>query len=336
MSWLGLDIGGANLKAADGCGWAKSVAFPLWRNPQGLAGTLTTLIENGPMSERLAVTMTGELCDCFSSKADGVLQILSAVEPAAGGREVGVYLVDGRFVSIVEARDMPQLAAASNWHALARFACRFVTGPTGLLVDVGSTTTDIIPLVDGKVAARGRNDTERLLHRELLYRGVGRTPICAVMHSLPWHGNPCSIAAEVFSTTADAYVIRGDLREDSNANWTADGRPLTKQHSRQRLARQLCADAVEFGPGDVEEIARAIFDAQCDELTHSIRYVAEQLPEAPTTCVLGGAGEFLVEAVGGHLWPGCRQISLSAEIGLSASTCAPAHAVAVLASEAVH
>ena len=108
---------------------------------------------------------------------------------------------------MIEARESPQLAAASNWHALANFVCRFVTSRTGLLIDVGSTTTDVIPLADGRVAARGRNDTERLLSQELVYRGVGRTPICALTDALPLREQLCPIAAEVFATTADAYLL---------------------------------------------------------------------------------------------------------------------------------
>src|SRR5437763_6925264 len=122
MSWLGLDIGGANLKAADGRGWARSVPFALWREPHRLADALRTLIACGPVAERLAVTMTGELCDCFCSKAEGVRHILGTVESVAQEREVLVYLVDGRFVTIGEATASPHLTAASNWHALANFA----------------------------------------------------------------------------------------------------------------------------------------------------------------------------------------------------------------------
>ena len=48
MSWLGIDIGGANLKAADGRGWARSVPFALWRQPKMLAETLGALVESGP------------------------------------------------------------------------------------------------------------------------------------------------------------------------------------------------------------------------------------------------------------------------------------------------
>src|SRR5262245_9426611 len=102
MSWLGLDIGGANLKAADGSGWARSVPFALWREPESLASQLNALFDDSPPATRLAVTMTGELCDCFPNKAEGVRRILAAVGQASVGREVWVYQVDGRFVSAAE------------------------------------------------------------------------------------------------------------------------------------------------------------------------------------------------------------------------------------------
>ena len=37
---------------------------------------------SAPAADRLAVTMTGELCDCFRTKAEGVLHILAAVDAA--------------------------------------------------------------------------------------------------------------------------------------------------------------------------------------------------------------------------------------------------------------
>ncbi len=156
MTWLGLDIGGANLKAANAAGWACSLPFALWRDPHGLEAALAALVQRAPSFNRLAVTMTGELCDCFRTKAEGVRHILAAVEQIAVGKGVEVYLTDGRFVTISAARESPHLAAASNWRALAQFACRFMSNDAGLLIDVGSTTTDVIPLVDGRVAARNK------------------------------------------------------------------------------------------------------------------------------------------------------------------------------------
>jgi len=333
MSWIGLDIGGANLKASDGRGWARSIAFPLWRNPDGLAHALDGLVQSVPDATHLAVTMTGELCDCFESKAEGVRHILKAVEKVAGTRSVRVYLVEDRFVTVAEALERHQLAAASNWHALASFACRFLPASTGLLIDIGSTTTDIIPLFDRRVSAVGRNDTERLLSHELVYAGVGRTPICSLVRELPWRGERCPIAAEVFSTTADAYVLTGEVNEDSEADWTADGRPLTKAYARQRLARQLCADATDFRPDEFEQIASSLRDAQTEQLTRSVLAVATRMTARPQACILSGSGEFLVEAAVKHLWPDCELISLAGKVGQKASQCAPAHAVAILAAE---
>lgn len=333
MSWLGLDIGGANLKVADGTGWGLSVPFALWRDPHGLSAALVALIERAPPTKQIALTMTGELCDCFRSKAEGVRHILSSVEQAADRREIRVYLVDGRFVRIEEANELPQLAAASNWHALAAFASRFVTGRTGLLIDIGSTTTDVIPLVNGQVAARGRTDTERLENGELLYRGVGRTPICALVNSLPWRGRSCPIAAEFFATTADAYVLLGDIQADPRADWTADGRPLTVDCARQRLARQLCADAAEIAAGEFEQIASAVRSAQLAELQGCIERANGRMEVRPSTYVLSGSGEFLaLEALERSTGPN-QVVSLATEIGPDASKTAPSLAIALLAGE---
>jgi probable H4MPT-linked C1 transfer pathway protein len=332
MSWLGLDIGGANLKAADGAGWARSVPFALWREPQNLDSQLKTLIASAPAADRLAVTMTGELCDCFRNKAEGVRHILSAVDRAADGRDVAVYQVDGQFVSTAAASALPQLAAASNWHALAAFAGRYVPSGTSLLIDIGSTTTDIIPIRDGRVAVNGPSDLERLASSELLYRGVKRTPVCAVCQSLPWNDRKCQTAAEFFATTADAYVLLEMLDEEPDVTWTADGKPLTKEYARQRLARQVCADACELGPDAIDHMAAFVKDAQLRDLARAIRSVAKRLTEMPGTFILSGCGAFLATIAVGNL-PDIRYRSLTTEIGEGASECAPAHAVAVLAKE---
>ena len=335
MSTLGLDIGGANLKAASDGGWSRSAPFALWRDPQGLAGALVELIGRAPAFDRLAVTMTGELCDCFRTKAEGVRHILKAVGEVAGRADVLVYLTDGRFVSPLEASGLPTLAAASNWHALAQFACRYMDGGAGLLVDVGSTTTDIIPLVDGRVAARGRTDAERLLARELLYGGVGRTPVCAIVRELPWRGELCPMSAEVFATTADAHVLLGEIEEDHDANWTADGRPLTIECARQRLARQICADADDFTIADFDHAARAVRDAQHNELAKYIQIVTSRISGGVGTVFVSGSGEFLARRVVAKALLAGAVISLSERLGAEISRCGPAYAVAVLAEENV-
>ena len=125
MNWLALDIGGANLKAADGLGFAVSQAFPLWRSPKQLVEALRTLIAGAPRADHLAATMTGELADCFSTKTEGVQFIINALSTAADGRHTRIYLNNGLLVSPQIALKQPLAAAATNWHALARFAGRY-------------------------------------------------------------------------------------------------------------------------------------------------------------------------------------------------------------------
>ena len=143
MAILGLDIGGANLKAAHTDGSARTVAFPLWKHPDRLSGELAKLCATMPPHDCLAVTMTGELCDCFETKRQGVAAILDAVEAVDGTARVHVWRSDGQFADLATARATPLQVAAANWLALATFAGRFAPSGPALLIDIGSTTTDM-------------------------------------------------------------------------------------------------------------------------------------------------------------------------------------------------
>jgi probable H4MPT-linked C1 transfer pathway protein len=333
MTWLGLDIGGANLKAADGRGWARVVAFELWRDPAGLGSMLQELVRGAPAADGLAFTMTGELCDCFRTKAEGVRQILKAAKQIADSRVVRVYLVDGRLVSIDEALDLAHLAAASNWHALAQFACRFVLRQSAILIDIGSTTSDIIPMFDGNPSPNGYNDTDRLVTGELVYTGIGRTPICAITNWLPWRDRRCPVAAEFFATAADAYVILSRLPEREDFTGTADGRPLTKLLARERLARMICADSSTFSATDAERAAAYIREAQYAQLQVAVKRVSAQMKCRPDSFVISGSGEFLASELAKSVLPAAAIVSLAENLGPAVSAAGPAHALAVLASE---
>ena len=103
--------------------------------------------------------MTGELCDCFETKRQGVLAILDAVE-AVGGRQAGPRLAHRRPLRRpCGGAAEPLKAAAANWLALATFAGRFAPEGPALLIDVGSTTTDIVPLRDGRPVPHRRAPT---------------------------------------------------------------------------------------------------------------------------------------------------------------------------------
>jgi hypothetical protein len=329
MSVLGLDIGGANLKAAHSCGIALSHPFELWKQPGSLADALRGLLRQLPAAELLAVTMTGELCDCFETKRQGVEAILDAVAAAAAGQAVRVWGSDGCFRDVARARAEPDRVAAANWLALARFAGRFAPRGAALVVDIGSTTTDIVPLMDGQPAPQGRTDPERLAARELVYTGIRRTPVCALLGA--------DGAAELFANTQDVYLLLGRLAEDAEDRRTADGRPATRAAAAARLARMRCADLDSMTAEEIDELARNIRDRQLAILAEALATVTGRLPEPPRLVVAAGAGEFLVVDVlaRSELLRRVPLLSLADRLGAELSTAACAYALAVLAPASV-
>jgi probable H4MPT-linked C1 transfer pathway protein len=323
---LGLDIGGANLKAAHTAGAASLRPYALWKNPGGLSEALGHLIRQLPPYDCLAITMTGELCDCFETKRQGVEAILTATESVSNNRPVRVWCTNARFVDLDTARAQPLSVAAANWLALASFLGRFVPQGPALVIDIGSTTTDLIPLSDGKPVPRGRTDPERLRHRELVYTGVRRTPICALLG--------CEGAAELFATTSDVYLILDDLPEERDDRDTADGRPATQTAAHARLARMLCADRESCPEAETRKLALRIRSRQLRLLRRAVKHVADSLPGHPVAVLTAGSGEFLARKLfAGRQRSAVRWISLAEILGSAVSHAACAYAVAVLAAE---
>jgi len=327
-SVLGLDVGGANLKAAHSAGAARSRPFALWKVPTALPDALRELLRDWPPYDLLAVTMTGELCDCFPTKAEGVRAILDAVSLAAGGTPVRVWTTDGWLVDLAAARADPLPAAAANWLALATYAGRFAPRRPALLIDVGSTTTDIVPLLDGRPVPRGRTDSERIRRSELAYTGVIRTPLCAVLGSRG--------AAEFFATTRDVFLLLGRLPEDPSDCDTADGRPATRACAEARVARMICADLETSTADERRKLVEFAHLRQVMYVGGCIETVARSLPRLPETIVLAGVGEFLAQTALSKqktVQP-CPVFSFGRELGAEVSKAACAYALAVIASEA--
>lgn len=332
MDWLGLDVGGANLKIASCQGYARSESFALWRRSDDLAAALRELISSAPHAGGVAVTMTGELADCFETKTHGVLHILEAVEQAATPGKILVYRVDGHFVSVDKARSEPLLTAASNWHALARYACRWVEDFPAVLIDVGSTSTDIIPLLADGPNTSSISDTQRLLSGELVYTGMNRTSVAAITPDLPYRGRQCQVAAEAFATAADVAVLLEFSPEQPLNCDTADGRPLTKGNSRNRMARLLCADRTEFTYDDALQAARYVWGLQTSQIGRALKQVIDLTSIVPASVLVCGSGEMLADAAVKSTAISALPQRLSEILGIELSNVAPAYAVALLAS----
>jgi len=337
---VGWDIGGANVKAGrlDAPAAEPVVVerpFALWREPGRLVEVLAEVAARLGPARAAALTMTAELADCFASKAEGVRFVLDAAARALGDVPLHVYGLDGRFHPPEVARRQPRLAAAANWLASATWLAR--RWPDALLLDMGSTTTDVIPIVAGRVAAAGRSDPERLRAGELVYTGVLRTPICALVRRVPLAAGWCRVAAETFAIAADAHLWLGGIAPEAYTCETPDGRGTSRTESAARLARVVCADPQDLAEGDVSRIARHVVRAQRRQLVAALRQVLREVggrgDAVPRTALVTGAGERAAAEAARRAGLAVVHLGVEWVEGALAALVAPATAVAALLLE---
>jgi len=283
---IGLDVGGANTKAAvvDGDGPARIVSepFEVWREPGAMSEVIASVVARlGDERAPVALTTTAEL------------YVLEATADALPARRLRVMTTEGELIGMEEARAEPLRCAAANWMATALLVARSLSD--AILVDCGSTTTDVIPIVAGTVAAQGATDLERLLAGELVYTGALRTNLAAVLAHVPVGGRPCPVSSELFAITADAHLLLGNLVPGQCTCSFPDGRGTSTRDVRSRLARVVCADPEQLADGDLDAIAAAVEEAQVASIAAALERVgARARAGAPVIAV--GLGAFLARS----------------------------------------
>ena len=331
---LAFDIGGANIKAADGLGWVHSEPFELWRRRAELPAALARIVSSRHAG-RVVATLTGEIADCYAARREGVADIVAAVAAAplaAAGPDcpVGIYLIDGTIVPPAEAVARPLAAAASNWHAVARLAAAVAAADRAFVIDIGSTTTDIVPLVNGAPAATAHDDVTRLAAGELVYTGVERTPIATIVRSLPWRGRLHAVASELFAQSLDAWLLLGEIPEEPGGAHTADGGPATRAAAQRRLARMLLADQEDVTEDDAIAMAAWCAERQSRQVARAIHRVAASCGWRPRTIVLSGHGACLARRALARVGWDVDLVSLPDLLGADVSRAAPAHSLALI------
>ncbi|OYP34035.1 hydantoinase/oxoprolinase family protein [Rhodopirellula sp. MGV] len=320
---VGIDIGGANLKYADNQGRTLAVDFPLWRKSDDLAKQLIEDLRSFAPLERLLVTMTGELADCFLDRGIGVRHIVDHANQAADavGVPLSIYGVGGRWYSPSQARDESDHVAAANWHALAAFTGLDIESDgLVLLVDIGSTTSDLIPIRDGKVATEAVTDFDRLCEGSLVYVGGQRTPVCALVDRLHIEGRSVPVMREVFSTMDDVRLLLGFVKPSASCE-TADGSPRDLFHSANRLARMVGLGHREVSLESAGDLALQVHQAARKAVHDGLERLKSDYPWiANARLVLSGHADDLVSG-------NFDAVSLSALLGVDLSRCAPAYAL---------
>ncbi|HOK58046.1 MAG TPA: hydantoinase/oxoprolinase family protein [Methanothrix sp.] len=318
---LGVDIGGANTKAASSDGRFAEIRYlPLWkRSPLGdhLAGLSSRL-----RPDAVGVVMTGELADCFESRREGVMFIASEVKRAF---DCTVHFWGlGGFHESISGDNALDLAAA-NWSASIALLLRDIG--ECIFVDMGSTTTDIIPVIDRPLS--GCTDLKRLMRGELIYTGVLRTNLAALLPCVYLSCGSAPLSSELFSITADAYLALGDIKPDAYSCETPDSGPKSREGALRRLARTVCSDLDELGEDGALSIAAQAKSRQISIISSGISRIAER--HNIRRIVAAGVGEFIVEAACERA--GLECIRLSEIYTERLSDVFPAFAVARLLSE---
>jgi len=296
---IGWDIGGAHVKAArlrrgavvDVAQWP----CPLWQGMDRLEQVLDDARARWPdlAAHRHAVTMTGEMVDLFEHREDGVQRIAALLGGALPSPRF--FAGDAGWQPAGEAGAHWEQIASANWLATARQTSQAMPAREGLLIDIGSTTTDLIAFRRGHVLTASRSDAQRLQHGELVYQGVVRTPLCALARRIAWCGAALNVMNEFFATTADVYRLTGELDPAHDQHPSADNAAKDLPHTRARLARMIGLDERDGSAAQWLAFARAWREEQLAELRSQVQRVVERHDlGSGASVVAAGSGAFLV------------------------------------------
>ena len=330
---IGWDIGGAHLKAARvKHGRVEAVvqaATPLWLGLDSLDAAFDALCAELGRADRHVITMTGELCDAFPSRREGVAGLAAIAANHLAPAALSLYAGRAGFVDLGEASAHAADIASANWHASAAVVALKLRD--ALFIDIGSTTTDIIPIVAGEVAAVGYSDGERLASGELIYTGMTRSFVMSLASRAPFRGAWTPLMNEYFASSADVHRILGDLPDGADKMAAADGREKTVEASRARLARMIGREADEGADLEWAQLAAWFAESQVRQITDAALLRLSSNDVAPAAPVIAaGVGTGVAAEAARRLGRPCLGFSSLISAPVEASHCAPAVAVALL------
>jgi len=353
MNVLGLDIGGANVKAVklpvDFSSHRSHHQISVIRkyNPVWLTGVeslrnilleIKHVFTLKPGDYYVAATMTAELSDIFRTKYEGVKTIIEIVEDVfSDARGIRYVSTDMKLLSSNEAVRNHLKIAAANWAAsawLLQHECLEWGISNALFVDIGSTTTTIIPMVNCNVKVRGYTDPEKLVFGELVYTGVLRGNVATLVDKVPYKGFYARVSSERFSLIGDVHLLLGHISSEDYATETADGRGKTVEETMQRITRVPCGDSDIINYDEALEIARYIYEKQVFKVFEAIMQIRSWLASqgiklGDFTVITAGLGEFLAAEASRRA--GFRRIiSVNELVGEKVASVLPSYAAALM------
>ncbi|WAC27240.1 hydantoinase/oxoprolinase family protein [Ancylobacter sp. SL191] len=336
---LGWDVGGAHVKLAafgfeGGLKAVRIVPCPVWKGADHLREAIRSLRAEFAADVPSAVTMTAEVADLWPDRRSGVIGTAAILMEELGGAPLALFAGPEGFVPAEQAVAHADSIGSANWYATAAVLAHLLPG--GLLIDIGSTTADIIPFSSGRVTARGFTDAERLASNELIYTGAARTPVMALAAEAPLGGRWLPLMAEHYATTADIYRLTGDLPEGADLHPSADGGPKTEDASARRLLRMVGQDLAPGSLASAKALARHLSEAQVHRLSRAIDCVASAQENGTELIVGAGVGRFLAARLAERrdvtYLDLANVLTDDESLAAAAADCAPAVAVGLLAA----
>ena len=292
MFIIGFDIGGANSKAAlIECKGGKITSlnsmidyFPFWEKTnkdiiEMFTNLLKKLTTNFSISLEeiayVAISITAELSDAFYTKRDGIFTILAALEEVFGVEKLKFITTKNQFVDFLIAKKDYLAISAANWVGTALFLGNFIKNC--ILIDGGSTTIDIIPIVNSLPNTKGKDDLSRIVYHELIYTGGLRATIPSITHFVPYKGTQVRISFEKFALISDVHRILNNITEKDYINDTADNRSKSLEDCYARLARIICSDLDLISKKELKRIAEYIYQRQLELISSEIKLFMKDL-----------------------------------------------------------
>ncbi len=326
---LSIDIGGANTKITemdDNYYKIHHIYFPMWKKSNELKELLKKY--HSERVEKIGVVMTAELSDAYLDKKEGVNDILDSVENAFPDKKIYLFDVNGNFITVDEGRKNYLNVAASNWTVSCSFVSKFID-KNCIFVDMGSTTTDIIPIKDGKIMGE-KTDLDRLMNNQLLYIGALRTPLSFLSNVIKFRGKNTNISSEYFSITGDINLILDKINESDYTCDTPDGNLSDKYHSLVRLSKVLCADLNLVSENELLNVAEQFYNKILENIEKNIISISKRYNL--NNVIIAGLGEnILKDALKNY-----NIYSISENYGKEVSISMPSYALGRLMMEELY
>jgi len=345
---LGLDIGGANTKAAflkSQDGTVKEFRtsmeyFPIWKKgkeqlPRVLEKLKKRLVDSTAL-HGVGVTITAELSDAYWSKKEGVNHVLDCACQVLDDVPTFVLDVEANLLPVKDARREPLKVASANWAATGWMISQMIKNC--IVVDVGSTTTSIIPVINGKIAAEGRTDLEKLQNGELVYSGALRTNIATIVNGIPVRGRRTRVSSELFVQSGDVHLLLDNIRKEDYTAETCDGRGKTRREATARLARVVCADIEMLTEQEITAMAKFVYDKQVEQITGGLKQVYERIKpslQEKIVVVVTGLGRNFLAKKAAEKAGFSEVIDMRELVGAEAAVVSPSVGVALIVASSL-